>query len=396
MRNLKNLFFLLFCLYLFFINYQLFFQNYSKKSYLFILDAGIVLIIFVDMFFISQITNKLQIISRENEKLKLSLSDYQLESTLLSTLIEIIDTFEEEVNLEESLHKIADALKNVFKNGTVVIQLFGMSFVRVIKGREIRIPLEMLEEVVLKGHPVLINNTSSFPQYKTFSDQNVKSFIISPLHKKNVLIGVLCVFSFEETQFTLKELNLLKMVTTPAALLIENVELFEKTKILSITDGLTQIYNRRHFEKVLGEVIQNAKEKNESVSFCICDIDYFKHYNDSNGHPAGDKVLKEIADMLRKGVKGSDIVARYGGEEFVIIFPNTPKEIAFKLCEALRKTIDEHKFPYEEKQPNGNLTLSFGIAHFPTDADSVETLIKKADEALYKAKAMGKDMVVMA
>ena len=184
------------------------------------------------------------------------------------------------------------------------------------------------------------------------------------------------------------------MVSAPTSLLIENAELFEKTKILSITDGLTQLYNRRHFEEVLERLFMNAKNSHSPLSLSICDVDYFKHYNDVNGHPAGDFVLKKLAEILKKGVKGSDIVARYGGEEFVIIFPNTTKENAKKVCETLNKKIKEYKFPNEKSQPNGDLTVSFGIANFPEDATTPQELIEKADIALYKAKSTGRDKVV--
>lgn len=181
-----------------------------------------------------------------------------------------------------------------------------------------------------------------------------------------------------------------------AKVLIENVELFDKTKLLSITDSLTQTYNRRYLEKVLSDILTKSQLNYSPVSIAMCDVDYFKFYNDTNGHPAGDYVLKTIAEILKKGVKGSDIVARYGGEEFIIIFPDTTKENAIKICEKLRKSIKDFKFPNEESQPNGDLTISFGIASFPEDGIKAEELIKKADIALYKAKELGKDRVIPA
>ena len=336
---------------------------------------------------------KINLLSRKNAKSELALSDYALESTLLSTLTEIMETLGEEISLEEVLNRIVEYVKNLFKNETVILQLFGDNFLNVIKGENVETLSEMLTDIVLKGHPVLINNTSSFPQYKSFSKQKITSFLVTPLKKKYDIIGVIGVFSFKGRKFSIKDLELLRMVIAPTTLIIENVELLEKTKILSITDSLTQVYNRRHFEKVLTDFI---KGKNEEISLCICDIDYFKHYNDTNGHFAGDKVLKKIADILKRGVKGLDVVGRYGGEEFVIIFPFTSKENALKICKMLNKRIKNCIFPNETKQPNGDLTVSFGIANFPSDAATVEELIKKADFALYKAKDMGRDRVEQA
>ena len=190
--------------------------------------------------------------------------------------------------------------------------------------------------------------------------------------------------------------SVLAIIAAPTSLLIENAELFEKTKILSITDGLTQLYNRRHFERILAKIIEETKYSGREVSLCISDIDHFKFYNDTNGHLAGDRALRDIADILKRGVKGSDTVARYGGEEFVIIFPDTSRENTLHVCEELRKRIAETRFPHENLQPEKDLTMSFGVATFPADADNVEELVKKADFALYRAKESGRNKVIPA
>jgi diguanylate cyclase (GGDEF)-like protein len=128
----------------------------------------------------------------------------------------------------------------------------------------------------------------------------------------------------------------------------------------------------------------------------MADIDYFKHYNDTNGHSAGDYALKKIAEIMRKNVKGSDIVARYGGEEFILVFPETTKENALSLCERIRQHIKDFRFNNEERQPNGDLTISMGISSYPEDGLTGKELVKKADVALYKAKELGRNRVVIA
>lgn len=398
MRSFRNFVFFLVCLFLVFVNVQLLLNKlYSSAFYLVSLELIFFVVIILDVIYAFNTSQRLEKLVRENEKDKLAISDYTLESTLLSTLTENLETFGKDISLEEVLARVCSSVRNIFRKETVVLQLFGERFVRVVNGQEIEIPVATLEEIVLKGHPVLINNTEHFSQYAPFFRQGVRAFLMTPISVREHIIGVLGIFSFaQDRQFSVTDLRLLRMVAAPTALIIENAELFEKTKMLSITDGLTQLYNRRHFEEVLHLAMEESKTRNREISLAICDIDFFKAYNDANGHLAGDRVLRRVADILKKGVKGFDLVARYGGEEFVIIFPNTARENALRVCEELREQVADYKFPKEERQPNKNLTLSFGVASCPQDAGTAEELISKADWALYQAKKQGKNRVIAA
>ena len=181
-------------------------------------------------------------------------------------------------------------------------------------------------------------------------------------------------------------------------LLLEN----KRLKDLAIVDSLTGLYNYRFFEETFAKEIARAKRYNHMVSLLFIDIDYFKHYNDINGHEQGNILLKQLAnifmttsrhtDTLCK-VLGIDIVARYGGEEFVIILPETPKKGALVRAKRLLDDVRNYPFHNREAQPSGRLTISIGVAEFPNDADTWEELIKKADESLYQAKNAGRDRV---
>lgn len=366
---------------------------FSSTFYFFSMNIALSTIVIIEVIYGFHLSETIKNLRKEIGKLDLTLSDYKLESILLKTIISLIET--EEMKVEEVTEKIADSLKEIFKNETIVICLFGGRFLRKVIGEDI-VDTDILEEISIKGKPLLINNTGSFPLYRNLAKKGITSFIISPFYSRKVITGVIGIFSRKNRKFSTKELELLRMVTAPTSLIIENAELFEKTRILSITDALTSIYNRRFFETKLEEIYLKSKTYKKKFSLSICDIDYFKFYNDANGHPLGDIVLKKVAEIIKNGVKGSDIVARYGGEEFVIVFPETDKEDAVKVCEKLREKIEKYNFPYEKKQPNGNLTVSFGIATFPDDASTPEDLLKKADFALYKAKEMGKNSVVSA
>jgi diguanylate cyclase (GGDEF)-like protein len=125
----------------------------------------------------------------------------------------------------------------------------------------------------------------------------------------------------------------------------------------------------------------------------MIDIDHFKSYNDRHGHPKGDELLIKVAELVKEGLRKTDIAARYGGEEFAVILPETGKEGARLVAERLRKNVESYPFPGRESQPLGRLTLSVGVATYPEDADSVMRLVAKADENLYKAKDGGRNRV---
>lgn len=162
---------------------------------------------------------------------------------------------------------------------------------------------------------------------------------------------------------------------------------------LATHDSLTDILNHRSFQALLDEKLEEANKENTSISLILLDIDFFKVYNDSLGHQKGDQVLKEVADILKNATKEIGYCARYGGEEFVIILPKTGIKAAKTLAEEIRRKVEETEFPGIDLLPKGKLTISIGIAEFPSMADNKERLIQKADEALYKAKFVSKNKV---
>jgi diguanylate cyclase (GGDEF)-like protein len=131
------------------------------------------------------------------------------------------------------------------------------------------------------------------------------------------------------------------------------------------------------------------------LSFIMLDIDFFKIYNDQHGHLRGDEALRILSGLLQQNTRDVDTVFRYGGEEFSVIIPEVGKEEAFSMAERIRRVIQGHVFPYEEDQPNGNFTVSMGVANLPTDAEDAEGVVDKADRALYRAKQTGRNKVCL-
>ena len=166
-------------------------------------------------------------------------------------------------------------------------------------------------------------------------------------------------------------------------------------KELSRKDGLTELYNHRFFHQLLDTEVSRAARYNRIVTLLMMDIDDFKSYNDSHGHPAGDVALKRLAYLLKRSSRNCDYIARYGGEEFAIVVPEVSADSARRMAERIRELIDESVFEGEETMASGNLTISIGVATYPIHAGDKKELVERADQALYKAKALGKNRVVV-
>ena len=164
----------------------------------------------------------------------------------------------------------------------------------------------------------------------------------------------------------------------------------EHLQQLAWVDALTGCHNRRSLEKVL----QMACETTEPFAVAMFDVDHFKHYNDTNGHPEGDRALQTLARLLQRRLRANDVLARYGGEEFCLILRDVGPEVAPVVLERLRTAITEFPFPFEEKQPLGDFTVSMGLAMFPSDGTTPDRLIKSADERLYEAKRQGRNRLI--
>jgi len=185
------------------------------------------------------------------------------------------------------------------------------------------------------------------------------------------------------------------MFANHVSLAVDDIQLHQEIKILAIRDGLTNLYNHRHFKKSIEVEISRSRRYSRSFSLIFIDVDFFKKYNDSCGHQAGDDTLRIVAEILEEGSRPVDIVARYGGEEFCIILPETNEDGALIFAERKRQAIEEREFFGQEKLPNKNLTCSFGIATFPDDmSKDHHDIIKLADHRLYIAKGAGRNTVI--
>lgn len=167
---------------------------------------------------------------------------------------------------------------------------------------------------------------------------------------------------------------------------------FEHQYKLATIDGLTELYNHRYFQDALRNQVEVSKRYGQAFSLIIIDIDYFKKFNDTYGHQAGDAVLKQVAQTLKKNSRTTDIVCRYGGEEMSIILPNTNAQDALYNANRIRQAIEERPFQLNATE-SGNVTISVGVATFPNHAENAQDLIEQADKGLYYAKEHGRNQV---
>ena len=168
---------------------------------------------------------------------------------------------------------------------------------------------------------------------------------------------------------------------------------YESAVHSAITDKLTGLYNQAYFKHFLDFEIKRSVRQKTPVTLFMLDVDDFKQYNDSLGHLAGDGILMELGELIRAKIRDSDLAARYGGEEFAVVLSNTDINEAVKSAERIRQIIHNHTFSHMKSLPSKKLSMSVGVAVYPSDAGSVEELIQKADSALYRAKKEGKNRV---
>jgi diguanylate cyclase (GGDEF)-like protein len=220
-------------------------------------------------------------------------------------------------------------------------------------------------------------------------------FIAAPVLAGNEEVGVILADNrFTRRVLFTEDALALQTLCDFAGSSILSARQYEEAEQLSIVDELTGLYNFRHLKEKIHTEIFRSRRYGRVFSLLIMDIDFFKNFNDRNGHLTGNRALMDLAALIRKSVRNVDFPARYGGEEFVVVLPETNRDgariTAEKLCQAVRAT----DFIGMENQPSGRVTISIGVASFPDDGANYDELIGAADRRLYVSKAEGKDRVV--
>jgi diguanylate cyclase (GGDEF)-like protein len=272
---------------------------------------------------------------------------------------------------------------------------------RLAKSLTLKLGSGIAGKVAASGHPLLVNDIEHDARIVGQSRLRFKSksFISIPIKFREQVLGVLNLSDKEnDGVFDEADLEMLSTFGTHASAVIRRSSIMERSEQLehlSITDPLTELYNRRFLERRMEEELSRSLRQGLQLTVMLIDLDNFKQYNDLCGHIAGDRALQKVARILEKAVRDMDVVTRYGGEEFCLVLPGTAKMESIFVAERIRRGIEKESFAGEEDLPSGRLTASIGISSFPEDGQSTIPLINSADIALYQAKDQGRNRIVI-
>ena len=264
-------------------------------------------------------------------------------------------------------------LSHVIEDGTELLKYVRASVID--QGRILYFP-DLAEE------PLLVQQLQT---------ADLRSAVLFPLRTGGEVFGMLEAWHPKASAFSEDDLGLLALLANIAAGVVKNARRLEQ---LIFVDPLTQVYTRGYFDEEFRREIERAHRTHSSFALLMLDIDWFKRVNDDHGHSGGDRVLREIALLLRSNMRQVDIVTRYGGEEFALLLPGTTEQEALLAAERLRKTVEETTIRLDSGQ-RVKLTVSIGAALYPDHANTRDELLDRADRvALYRAKRDGRNRVV--
>ncbi len=257
-------------------------------------------------------------------------------------------------------------------------------------------PGGLTHEILERGEVFIVDDTAraDFFTNPLAIEEGIRSLIAVPLKIHKRTIGVLYLDDFKAREFEAEKLELLSVLSSFATMSIDHARLYARTLQLACTDGLTGLYNPRQFKKTFIEEVARAKRYSKPLAVILLDVDDFKKFNDTYGHPNGDIVLQEMAVMLKELLRDCDSLFRYGGEEFVTLLPETPLAEAVKVAERIRIFVETEspRFLAGITKTHG-ITVSVGVAALPDHGSDTQSLLQKVDDLMYQAKKDGKNKV---
>ena len=255
---------------------------------------------------------------------------------------------------------------------------------------------DSLSERVLKADvPLVVEDTRKVAQLinPQVLAEGVRSVVGVPLKIQSKIVGALFLDDFEPRSFPQASLRLLAILASFAAMSIDNARLHEQTLQLARTDGLTGLFNHRQFKQVFRDELARAVRYEAPLALVMFDVDDFKGFNDTYGHPEGDKVLIDVARILKGSLRQCDVLFRYGGEEFIAVLPQTGLDEALIVAERARQAIEGLILVSAGSVAGRGVTVSSGVAAYPRDGRDLDSLLKTTDDLLYQAKKLGKNKV---
>jgi diguanylate cyclase (GGDEF)-like protein len=267
--------------------------------------------------------------------------------------------------------------------------------------REIEIPVQAADHIINRAiaaqKPYIVRSIEpSDPVQRMMSETfRMSSFAVVPMLNQGKAVGVIIVDNnINQKALDIEEVDSIIPLATQASIAIENSRLYERAQKLSITDNLTGLFNQRYFQETGYQLVTQAENKDLPLSLIMLDIDFFKRYNDTNGHLEGNNVLIALGQIIAAAVSEPHVPCRFGGEEFVVLLPHASSDHAQSIAEHIRSAVERHSFHNGQAQPDGKVTVSIGVAAYRPGM-SVTQLLDAADKALYKAKREGKNRVIV-
>lgn len=325
---------------------------------------------------------------------------------ILKAIFSITKSIGSELELEKVCDLMVEKIYQLVNcNGCAIILINGnrvklqseIGFGESIETVEFSIEMPLIKYILSTKNKLFIGDIEkSYFKYSIPRGDLTTSMICMPIIVKDRVKGIIYIDSKHINAFSNKHEYFLNILAHEISVAIERAIAYERIKILTIKDELTNVYNRRKFDQDLKEELNKAVRYARNLSLLMIDIDFFKKFNDRHGHQVGDSILKELGMLFNDNKRNTDRVYRYGGEEFIIICTETDRDDAIIFAERLRKVISEKVFTsVDNANSGGALTVCIGISNFPFNATKFDGLIKYADDALYRAKAQGRNKVVV-
>lgn len=318
-------------------------------------------------------------------------SDLKIEKLLQNSLEILLEFYKGDIGV---LKIISDDLKKFISTDVISINTGNISN-RDFKRKENYVYISFYPHKILQDEKKKIEEIIN-----EYGLNNCEGIIIIPIisEKQPKGIGIIGINKKKKKEI-LKEYDSLKLIVEVfmqhLGLELENSLLHEKLNYTSITDPLTEAFNRRYFNVRVKEEFARGRREGYPISIMVSDLDNFKKYVDKFGHPMGDIILKEFANLLKISIRETDIFCRFGGDEFAYLLPFTSSIEAGIVAERIRNNVENFNFLKDKVDEDVKITLSIGIASFPEHGDSEDEILSKADKALFKAKSTGKNRVVI-
>lgn len=268
-------------------------------------------------------------------------------------------------------------------------------FTKTFKKLEFNTDVPAIEHVVSTKQAIFTGDIQSNPAADYIPHGcPVNSLICTPIIVNDEVRGIIHLDSPKKNAFDKKDMEFTELLSKEISIAFRQSFQYSQVRHILARDELTGCFNRRQFDADIVADIASAKKYKEQLSLLVVDIDWFKKYNDFHGQPKGDTLLKKVADVVASNIRAYHKIYRYGGEEFAILMADTDQDKALCAARRLQKTIEQEQFKGEKKsQPNEKITVSIGVATFPSDADKKGKLTEAADLALYTAKESGRNQV---